>query len=191
MKREDLTKLGINDESIINEIMKLHGLDIEGHKSKLSDAETNIANLTKQVEEANTAIAGFKTMDVEGMKKSVTEWETKYTTLQQESADKLARTHFDYDLTTALTAAKVKNVKAARALLDEATLKHNAEKHSFEGLDEQLNKVKETDGYLFDGQQEETMTIVKGGEGKQSVTGDAMTNAATSALRNTLGIQTK
>lgn len=185
MKREDLVKLGVGEE-LVGEIMKLHGLDIEDHKRKLQEADTNTQTLTNQLNAANTAIQGFKELDIEGMKKSVGEWETKYATLQQESADKLAKTHFDYDLDNALKAAKVKNPKLAKALLDEKLLKHDVEKHSFEGLEEQLNKAKETDGYLFD-TEEETMTIIKGGDNK-SVVGDKMVDAATASLHQSLGI---
>ena len=44
MKKEDLIKLGIDDETA-QKIIVLHGQDIEGHKTRLSAAQTEADGL--------------------------------------------------------------------------------------------------------------------------------------------------
>jgi hypothetical protein len=175
MKREQLVQLGVA-ENLIEEIMKLHGLDINKTKEDLQTATTNVETLTNQLKEANNAIEGFKSVDAEGLKKSITDWETKYAQLQKESAENLTKVKYDTDLAAALKEAKARNPKSVRALLDEATLKYDPEKRMFEGLQEQLNILKEKESYQFEGTKE-TKTLVSG-EGKlKTVSGDKMADA--------------
>lgn len=56
---------------------------------------------------------------------------------------------FNYALDSALNSAKCKNTKALKALLDIDSIKYQDGK--LEGLESQLNALKESDSYLFDG----------------------------------------
>lgn len=76
MKREELEKLGLEKEAI-DSIMALNGKDIEAHKAKISAAEAERDGLKSQLDEAGKAIEGFKSLDIDGIKKSADEWREK------------------------------------------------------------------------------------------------------------------
>lgn len=175
MKKEDLIKLGIDDETA-QKIIVLHGQDIEGHKTRLSAAQTEADGLKSQLTEANKAIDGFKGMDIEGVKKSADEWKTKAEQAASEAQKQVAALKFDHALNGALSGAKAKNAKAVKALLDMNGLKFNDADGSVVGLDEQLKKVKETNDYLFESDVP-TPKIVTGGNSK-SILGDPVVDAA-------------
>jgi hypothetical protein len=149
MKREDLIKLGI-DEALVDKIMALHGSDVEGHKAKLTTAQTEIEGLKTQLTEAGTTIEGFKKLDVDGIKAAADEWKLKAETATSEAAKQLAQVKFDHALDGALTGAKARNAKAVKALLSTDILKL-AEDGSIQGLKEQLEKIKSENEFLFDG----------------------------------------
>ncbi len=67
MKREDLKALELSDEAI-DQIMKLHGKDVEDHKASLAQAQQTIGDLQDQVKVAGETIEGFKKLDVESIK---------------------------------------------------------------------------------------------------------------------------
>ena len=63
---------------------------------KYSAKETELKGVQAQLTAANQTIKGFEGQDVEGIKKQVTDWETKYNTDTQQLKDKLdkqARAH--------------------------------------------------------------------------------------------------
>lgn len=59
-------------------------------KSKLDAKITELAGVQQQLTDANTQIQSFKDQDVEGVKKKVTEWETKYNADTQALKDQMA-----------------------------------------------------------------------------------------------------
>ena len=69
-------------------------------------------------------------------KKASEEWQAK-----------LAQMQLDFAVDKALTAAKAKNAKAVKALLDMEKVKLDGDK--LLGLDDQLKAIKESDAYLF------------------------------------------
>lgn len=69
--------------------------------------------------------------------------------LIEEYENKLKATEFNHALEGALNSAKCKNAKALKALLDMDSIKYQDGK--LEGLESQLNALKESDSYLFEG----------------------------------------
>lgn len=179
MNAEDLKKLGLDDEEVIQKIIVLHGKDIEKNKTSLATAQAELDGVKKQLAEANTQIESFKGMDVEGVKKSADEWKAKAESSQAEAAAQIQSLKFDHALEGALTGAKAKNAKAVRALLDMNALKLNEADGSIVGLDEQIKKIMSESDYLFES---ETVTpkIVTGGQPKTVIT-DATVLAARKA----------
>jgi predicted nucleic acid-binding Zn-ribbon protein len=159
MKREDLTKLGLA-EDLINQIMGLHGTDIESHKTKLNAASTELEGLKAQLIEANKAIESFKSMDIEGVKKSADEWKTKAEQAAAEAQAQMNQLKFDHALDGALNGAKARNAKAVKALLSMDALKL-AEDGSIAGLTEQLEKLKSEAEYLFENNTETPKVVVR------------------------------
>lgn len=97
MKREDLEAKGLEKETI-DFIMSENGKDVEKIKSKLTAAETARDDYKQQLEAANTTIQGYKEMDIEGIKKSVTDWENKYNTDTQALQAKLDNQAYEFAL---------------------------------------------------------------------------------------------
>lgn len=148
MKREDLKALGLED-SAVDSIMALHGKDIEGHKSKLTTAQAEIDGLKSQLTEASTTIEGFKKLDIDGIKAAADDWEAKAKQAQTDAAKQLAAVKFDHALESALTGAKAKNAKAVQALLSTDALKDANGEFIAERFNEQLEKIKSENDYLF------------------------------------------
>jgi hypothetical protein len=181
MKREDLKGLNLSDEAI-DSIMALHGKDIESHKVKVSTLQAESDALKTQVTEANTTIEGFKKLDVDGIKAAADDWKAKAEQATKDAAEQLQALKFDHALEGALTGAKAKNLKAVKALLSNDGLKLNDD-GSIVGLNEQLEKIKSENDYLF---QDTTPApqIVTGGKSK-SVLADPQLDA----MRKGAGLQ--
>lgn len=149
MKREDLKALGLED-GVIDSIMALNGKAIESHKAAAQSAQTELETTKAQLSEANTQIENFKGMDVDSIKKAADDWKAKYEQAEKDYSNKLATMQFDQDLDTALAGAKVKNLKATKALLSIDDLKDANGKFIAERLNEQIGKIKADADYLFE-----------------------------------------
>lgn len=172
MKREDLTALGISDDSVLDKIMALHGTDIEKQKNTITTLTTERDGYKTQLDTANTKLNGYDP-----------EWKAKADTAAQDADKKIAALKFDYALSDALKAAKVRDVVAVKAHLKTDALKLDGE--NILGLKEQLDTIKAESGFLFDTEEKPPVFSSKT-PGAQSAT---LTNndKANNALREALG----
>lgn len=102
--------------------------DLQERDKQLEDlkkAAGSNEELKKQIEELQQA-----------NKKAAEEWQAKFAQMQ-----------LDFAIERALTAAKARNIKAVKALLDMEKVKLDGDK--LLGLDDQLKAIKESDPYLF------------------------------------------
>lgn len=129
--------------------------------AKLTAAQTTIDGLKETV-------AKFDGVDVEGLKQSAKDWETKYNT--DVEALKL-----DNVINFELAKAKVKNPKLVRAALDMSIIKLNNEEAI--GLKEQLDTLKESDGYLFEEESSTGARVTTGGSHTTNQTTDNFMSA--------------
>ena len=175
MNKKQLVELGLTEE-IADQIVVLHGKDIESHKAKLTTLQAESDGYKNQLTEANTAIEGFKALKIEDIQKAADDWKAKAETATTESAKQFAALKFDHALESALTGAKAKNPKAVQALLSKDLLKLNDADGSIVGLNEQLEKIKLENDYLF----EDTTPAPKivTGANNQSVLSDKIVDAA-------------
>lgn len=180
MKREDLKKLGLEDEAI-DEVMAMHGQDIEKFKTDLEARENEVQNLGQQLSQAGEVIEGFKSMDVEGIKAAADEWKQKAEDAKKEAEEAVRTLKFDHALENSLREAKAKNPKAVRALLDLEKVDFD-EDGKLKGLNEQLETVKTENDYLFESEKPQPK-IVDRGENT-----DVMGDAAVSAARKGAGL---
>lgn len=134
MKREFIKGLlpDITDE-VLDKIMGENGKDVEGVKAKFADYDS----MKTQLAEANTKLAGYDP-----------EWKAKAEQAEKDAAAKIADMQFDGLLTGAVSAAKGKNAKAIRALLDVDALK--ASKNQEADIKTALEALAKDNGYLFD-----------------------------------------
>lgn len=183
MNKKQLIELGL-DEKLAEDIIVLHGKDIEKHKSAIETSNQELETLRAQLAEAGVTIEGFKKLDIAGIQKAADDWKLQAETAKTESEKNIASLKFNHALDDALKSAKVRNTKAVRALLQSDALSLE-EDGSVKGLDDQLKKVKETDTYLFE-DDEDTPQIVTGGN-SQSILGDVVVEGA----RKAAGLPTK
>lgn len=167
MKREDLTKLGIEEEAI-DSIMALNGADIEKTKAASKQSQDELDAIKLQLQEATKTIEGFKAMDIDGIKKAADDWKGKAEQATKDAEARIANMRFNSTLGEALASAKAKNPKAVRALLSENDLKQT-ESGEIVGLKEQLEKIKSENDFLFESDTPAPKIITGGGE-KQAIT---------------------
>lgn len=173
MKTDFLRELGIEQEAI-NKIMAENGKDIEALKAQVSTLETEKANLSAQLTDANTQIERFKDLDIDGIKAAADDWKGKYEAAEAKAKADVEKLQFDHALSAALSKAKARDNKAVSALLDMGGLKLN--NGEIVGLDQQLEMMKKEKSFLFeDG--EGVPAIVRGTSGGTSVDDDAAVRA--------------
>lgn len=103
---------------------------------KLAEKDEQFNEISKKYSE-NKDLAS----ELEKLKNEKAELIEKYENWKKEK-------EFNYALDGALNSAKCKNTKALKALLDMENIKYQDNK--FEGLEEQLKALKESDSYLFE-----------------------------------------
>jgi len=146
MKTEDLQKLGLNQEQI-SAVFKLNGADVAAEQQKAAAQKTELEAANKTIKDLQAAAKKYDGVDVDGLKKQLTDAQAKYDT-------DVAKLRLDNAVDLALAKAHARNGKAVRALLDmdKVTLKDG----SLSGLDDQLTALKASDGWAFDETQSQT-----------------------------------
>lgn len=131
---------------------KKQGLETEFSESyreaqELMELNTELEGVKGQLSQANEQIAGFKELDIEGVKQKAAEWEQKYNQAAENSAREIEQLKFDFALDKELTKAQARNPKAVKALLDRDALKYD--KGKIIGLEEQLETLKKNEDSAF------------------------------------------
>ena len=150
MKREELKKLNLTDEQI-DKVMSLHGADVENSKSKIDELNKTNESLQSQIAERDKDLKSLKKQagDNEELTNQFKELQSKYKQDTENLSKELQQTKLNSAVDSALGKAKVRNSKAAKALLNMDEVKLN-DKGEVEGLDDQISSLQKTDGYLFD-----------------------------------------
>lgn len=156
LTKEALEKAGLT-EDVLQQIIVLHGKDIEKHKGDVTQATTELEKVQGQLTQANKQIADFQGQDIETIKRNAEEWKTKagnfeneLKTAREDAQKQVAEMTFNTNLANALKSAGVKDSKEVLPHLKMETITWDSEKSAFVGLDDQLTPLKESKGYLFD-----------------------------------------
>jgi len=104
--------------------------------------ETDIQERDNQLEQLKNAAGNS-----EELKAQIEQLQAENQKAAEEWQAKMAQMQLDFAIDKALTAAKAKNPKAVKALLDLEKVKLDGDK--LLGLDDQLKAIKESDAYLF------------------------------------------
>ena len=147
-------------------------------KKKYEDEVAKSTALQGTVDGLKETVSKFDGVDVEKLKQDAKDWETKYNT-------DLAAAKLNSAVDLELVARKAKNPKLAKAALDMSIIKLDGD--NLIGLSEQLDKLKESDGYLFDTEEEN-----KGGASMSTGgnhTGSKDTDTFLSALMQGAGLE--
>ena len=166
MKREFLKELGLADD-VIEKIMAEHGKTVNSMKDELEKAkelEQQIQGLQEQLQQRDQQLEELKTKAAgnEELQQQIQQLQEQNKQIQQEYEQKMQKQAFNFALERALVSAKARNPKAVKALLDIEVIKLDGDK--LLGLEEQLKKLKESDPYLFEEEQETTKPIFSIGQ---------------------------
>ncbi len=121
-------------------------------KQKFDDVNTSLKDYKDQLKDRDDQLEELKKVDTEGLKQRIQELQQENDTTKNDYEQKLQQKTFDYALKDALSVARVRNPKAAKALLDLENIKLDGDK--LLGLDDQLKGLKESDSYLFEEEQQ-------------------------------------
>ena len=167
MKNEDLTALGI-DEETAKKVMALHGTVTTGLHGKLSAMTAERDGLQEQVTTNQTELDALKesAKGNEELTAQLADLQTKLDQSKTESEMKLATQQKDFAIQLALKEANALDESIVLGLLDKDTIK--VTDNGLQGFEEQLKSLQESKAFLFQAQQEETPapTIFSGGNPK-------------------------
>lgn len=164
MKRDFLKSLNLSDE-VVDKIMTENGNDINGLKGKITELEGQITDYKGQVSERDKQLESLKNAkgDVESLKEQISKLQDENKAAAQGYEAKIKQMQIDNAVNVALSKAKAKNAKAVRALLDLTNAQMDGE--TVKGLDKQIDKLKESDAYLFDTETKPPVNGAKPAEG--------------------------
>ena len=118
-------------------------------RSKLNEVLQEVKELKQQMKDRDEQLKDLegKAAGNEELKAALQEAQEANKTAAKEWEAKTAKIQLDFAVERALTAAKAKNPKAVKALLDMAKVKLDGEQ--LLGLDDQLKELQKSDAYLF------------------------------------------
>lgn len=151
MKKEELVKLGLTEEDA-EKVAKASEEELKGFVPKSRFDEVNEArkHAEDSVKERDKQIEGLKSSagDAEKLKQQIDELQQANKEKDSNHALEIKKLKIDNAVDSALNAAKAKNLKAVRALLDldKAELDENG---NVKGLAEQIKKLSEADDSKF------------------------------------------
>ncbi len=187
MKREEIKTLipEITKEAL-DAIMDMNGKDIEAAKANITALTTERDGLKAQLADANTAIQSYKDMDIEGVKQSVKDWETKYNTDTQKLKDDLAAANYGFAVERAVSGLKFTSESAKKAFVADLTGKKlPVQEGKLLGLEDFTKTYRETDpGAFAPADDDKTPIFSRGG-------GGGGTPGSNDALRAAFGLTTK
>ncbi|PAD67023.1 scaffolding protein [Bacillus sp. 7586-K] len=124
-------------------------------KQKFNDLNDSLKDLKKQLQDRDTQLEDLKTKAAgnEDLQNTIKQLQDDNKKIKDDYEKQIQQQSFDFALKDALTGAKAKNPKAVEALLNKEAIKLDGDK--LLGLEEQLNKLKESDSYLFDADQQQ------------------------------------
>lgn len=145
MKREFLEGLEVNgvklSKDLVDQIMAENGKDIAAEQAKTAAKDTELTTARNTIKSLEEAAKKFEGTDPEQLKKDLADLQKKYDT-------DLAENKRNSALELALVQAKVRDVKAAKALLNLEEIKLDGEK--LLGLDSQMEGLKKEKAWLFE-----------------------------------------
>ena len=143
MKRKFLEDLGTEADAI-EKIMIESGKDTTALKAKIDELTEQLNVKDTIISEKNNKIAELEKVDVEAIKKS------EYERGKTEGSKEIEDFKKQNALNKALLNYKAKDASILSKMLDMEKVKYNDKFEIVEGLEEQINSIKESHDYLFD-----------------------------------------
>lgn len=151
MKAEFLQNFKVGDtplpKEVVDAILAENGRDVEAAKKPFADYES----VKEQLRTATEGLKAFEGVDVKDLQGQVAKLTKELADKEAEHRAQLDGLAFDSMLKDAITAARGRNEKAIRALLDVDALK--ASKNQAADVKAALEGLKKDSGYLFEGEE--------------------------------------
>lgn len=175
MKKEELTAMGVNDETADN--------IIAAYAKEIDPLNAASANYQKQLKEAQDALKAMEGIDVKELQGKIAKLTADLADKEKENAQIKADYAFDALVKEAIQKANGRSEKAIRAFLDVDTLK--ASKNQEADIAAALEAVKKENGFLFVTQKPATRIV----GGTSGINNDAQSAKAKAneALRSIMG----
>ena len=153
MNREQLKELGLSEEQI-ETVMKFHGQTVNETKNKLNETQSEIELYKSQLEARDNDMETLKEKAAkgEGLEDEINNLKETYEEAKRQHEESLQKTKREYELDIALTQNNVRDPVVIKPLIDNESIVLTDE-GKIEGLNEQLETLKETHSYLFKGVQ--------------------------------------
>lgn len=167
MNTEDLKSLGLDDEQVKG-VMALKGELIKQENAKLDTVTAERDSLNEQMTQRDKDIKDLKkgAGDNEELSTRLSDLQNKYDTDTQSLNEKLAATKLDSALSDALSKTKARDPQDLKAFLDMESIKMTDD-GELTGLNDQISKLQDSKGYLFDGGSQQGYNPAGGGTPKQ------------------------
>ena len=143
MKRKFLEDLGLETDTI-EKIMAEAGKDVTSLKARVDDLTEQINVKDTTISEKNNKIAELEKVDVEAIKNA------EYERGKTEGSKEIEIFKKQNALDKALSKYKAKDTSILSKMLDMEKVKYNDKFEIVEGLEDQINSIKESHDYLFD-----------------------------------------
>lgn len=131
-------------------------------KENYTRIQTESAGYKKQLEDANGIIKSYKDMDIDGIKQSAKEWETKYTEDTKKLQEQLANQEKTFAAERYLDGQKIKSPLSRKTILNDFLAQDMEFKDGkFSGADDYMKKIREQypDEFEAEEQQEGTKKL--------------------------------
>lgn len=154
--RDDLRNIGVEDGKV-EEIMSLHGKDVQDLKDKeeqlkaqSSEAKQEVKLYKDRIEEQNSKLDELRNQvnSGEDLNEKIKALQDANQQKDEQHQQEMNKVKLRYEIDKELDSAGAKNRIAVMALVDENDVQLSDEE-GLKGLGEQLEKLKESDSYLF------------------------------------------
>lgn len=155
MKRDFLANLDLGDgahlsKELIDAIMAENGKDITSKDNAIATLTTERDGLKTQLAAANGEIQSYKDMDIEKIKQSAADWESKYNTDTQKLKDELDAANYGFSVKEAASGLKFTSAGAKKAFISALTEKKlTLQDGKLLGLDDFVKEYKTNDPGTF------------------------------------------
>lgn len=148
MKKEDLIKLGLTEEQA-EKVVEIFAEELKGFIPKFRFDEVNEAKkkLEEELKNRDKQLEELKKIDVEGLKAQIEKLQKENQDAKKQYEAELSQVRLNNAIEMALVAAKAKNIKAVKALLDLSKIKLDGE--NLIGFKEQVDVLKQADDSKF------------------------------------------
>lgn len=147
-------------------------------KDKFDAMQTERDGLRTQLQTANTTIQSYKDMDIDGIRRAATEWETKYNTDTQALKQQLEAQSYAHTVEGAVSGMKFSSEAAKKAFVADLTAKKlPAQDGKLLGLDDYVKAYKEADPGAFVSDQPVPSFVLPGTPQMRKTSGQAEVDA--------------